>query len=987
MSPGDIARLSYDPFELTQLPESVSGSAPAFGEGRDLFASPDGTFRVLFVQNPAAADNYRESRRWLDSIRTEVALALQKSGLSDVTVGYTGGPAFVAEISSSMERDLRGSVGVTTAIVVLLFWWAHRQLKPLLWLLAMLGLTLVATLGLGGIVLGTINVVSIGFAAILVGLAEDYGIVLCHESIHHRGAPLAAVRRAVSPGIIWSAVTTTGAFLVLNLGGLPGLGQLGTLVAIGIAMAALIMLSFFLQPFLLKGKGVVPRPHPDESDRNGARESKDKQTLPAEDPGSAEGGGVLPQVAARPGISRLPWATTIVIALFCAGVLVVKRPGVDRTTDALRPKNSPAYIAMDQVTRELSRDSNPDWILVWGNDATVVRRRLAEIEPALARAVSNGQILDYTLPLQLLPSVENQAANRAIAAELVKHRAAVHEAALAAGFTTNALGFTDGVFDTWRRAAAEPPPLWPTNLVSRWALDKVIARDADDIYALGLVRGTPNHGGPATDWRQDLPRDGVWVAGWQRLGSDLLGVVEKDMTRVLGLMSVLIVGSLWLAFKRFTEVLLSLAALLFSGLCLWTAMALMNWSWNLLNLLALPLLLGVGLDYGIHIQLGLRRHGGIVRETRQTIGRALLLCAATTMAGFGSNVLSSNAGLASLGLVCAAGVAAAALTSIFLLPAWWRTLHRGPIETGMPPGNATPSRAAWTPSSLYRRELWQAGQWIVRIVPRRPCLWIARTGAMMYWVLGGNRRNVVIENLLPVVGNDPAVAARTGRRLFGHFAVKLVDLWLYESGRPIDRLLGEGEGWDQFTQAQARGRGVLLLTPHLGNWEMGGPWMHRRGVSLQVLTQAEPGRDFTRMRQAARARWDIETLVIGNDPFAFLEVIRRLESGATVALLIDRPPSATAIEVELFGRPFAASVAAAELARASGCTLLPVILPKTPEGYGAKILEPVPYERETLRDREARRRLTQQILRVFEPAIRQYADQWYHFVPVWPKPQ
>src|SRR5204863_5939494 len=95
---------------------------------------------------------------------------------------------------------------------------------------------------------------------------------------------------------------------------------------------------------------------------------------------------------------------------------------------------------------------------------------------------------------------------------------------------------------------------------------------------------------------------------------------------------------------------------------------------------------------------------------------------------------------------------------------------------------------------------------------------------------------------------------------------------------------------------------------------------------LQVVTLAEPGDKFTQLRQASRARWNIETLVVGSDPFAFVEIIRRLEAGATVALLVDRPPAASSMITELFGRPFAASIAAAELARASGCVLLPVFL-------------------------------------------------------------
>jgi lauroyl/myristoyl acyltransferase len=176
---------------------------------------------------------------------------------------------------------------------------------------------------------------------------------------------------------------------------------------------------------------------------------------------------------------------------------------------------------------------------------------------------------------------------------------------------------------------------------------------------------------------------------------------------------------------------------------------------------------------------------------------------------------------------------------------------------------------------------------------------------------------------------------------------------------------------------------VLLVTPHLGNWEFGAPLLTQHGYKLNVITLVEPGFGLTEFRQAARARWGINTVVVGRDPFAFVEIIRLLEDGATVALLIDRPPKTSAIDVQLFGRTFAASISAAELARATHCEILPVYLPRVAEGYAGHILPPVRYDRSVLRDRAERRQLTQTILSALEPAIREHLDQWYHFVPVW----
>ena len=120
---------------------------------------------------------------------------------------------------------------------------------------------------------------------------------------------------------------------------------------------------------------------------------------------------------------------------------------------------------------------------------------------------------------------------------------------------------------------------------------------------------------------------------------------------------------------------MSLGTLVLSAWLLSTVMVLAGWSWNLLNLMALPLLLGAGVDYSIHMQLALRRHAGQLGTVWRSVGRALALCAATTVAGFGSLSFSSNAGMASLGQVCSVGIAAAFVTSVLLLPAWWRRVH------------------------------------------------------------------------------------------------------------------------------------------------------------------------------------------------------------------------------------------------------------------------------------------------------------------------
>lgn len=288
-------------------------------------------------------------------------------------------------------------------------------------------------------------------------------------------------------------------------------------------------------------------------------------------------------------------------------------------------------------------------------------------------------------------------------------------------------------------------------------------------------------------------------------------------------------------------------------------------------------------------------------------------------------------------------------------------------------------------SALYRTNLWRAGLWTATRLPQGVANRVARMLAAFYWRFNSRRREIVIENLQPVLAGDRQRAEAMSREVFHQFAQKLTDLWRYERGLPVEQLISDLQGWEHLSNAQKSGAGILLLTPHLGNWELGAPLLAQQGLPVTVITLHEPESTLTELRKASRSKWGIETIVIGEDPFAFVDVIARLEAGGTVALLMDRPPRYSATEVTLFGQPFRASIAAAELARATGCALLPACLPRQRHGYQAQVLPPIAYHRAELNSRHARTQLTQQIVSVFEPWIQQYLTQWYHFIPIWPK--
>lgn len=972
-SPEEIARFSFDPFGLTQLPTTVSDPT-SFGRGDGMFASADGTFRLIFVKPRGALANYPECAAWLDSLRASASAWQKEPVASGITLHLTGRPVFVAEIASGMERDMRNSVLGTLGTIAALFWWAHRRWRPLLWLLALLTLTLAGTLALGGLLIGTINVVSLGFAAILLGLAVDYGLVMYQEALALPGASATQVRQHVGPGILWSAVTTAGAFLVLNFSGLPGLGQLGTLVAIGIALGALAMVYIYLPP-LLGSKSLL----------QAARHS----TVPDAACEATGQRDVPPAVAATPNPGLL---TTLALVILSAIILSRGLPPLSHSADPLRPTRSEAYSTAELISQRLGDRRDPLWLVVSGRDEAEVARRLAAIQPVLQQAVANQVLTNVLLPDALWPHPDHQLANRDTARWLAAQHAALRSAALQAGFSTNALLLTDRILTVWSHAASATRPVWPTNSVSTWTLERFVARSEDGFLLAGLAYPglRANVGDNLAKIATDLPAHGAWITGWSLLGEALLGLVQRDLWFVLAPMIAVLLASLWFAFRRWNEVLLSLAALALSGLLLLVVMRLAGWSWDLLNLMALPLLLGCGVDYGIHMQMALRRHGGDRALARRTTGRALFLCATTTVAGFGSLAWSSNAGLASLGLVCATGVAATFIVAWALLPDWWQMTQRaGDLQSPSDASEATKRRlqVAGTskPSALYGRLGWQTGLWVARVLPRATAELLCRIAARVYWLVQPQRCEVVVQNLLPLHDDDHPAATRAARQLVLNFTRKLADLWRFESGTPVMESFNELGGWEHFEAAHARGRGVLLVTLHLGNWELGGPILTHKGRRLLALSNPEPDARLTELRQAARARWGVKTLIVGENPFTFVEVIKWMNADGVVALLLDRPAEKSAVEVEFLGKPFSASSAAADLARASGCAVVPVVIVRRGDGYAAQILPECAYDRATIGNREQRRIFTQEILRAFEPSLRQYPDQWFHFIPIWPR--
>lgn len=949
LDPIELARVGYDPLGLLSIPGAQNSiGQSALGEG--IFSNESGTFRVVMVEPAQANMSYQEAARWLDQIKSRVRETQQRlsaeMGNPKWDVSYTGNPVYVTEIALGMESDLKSSVASTLLVICLLFWVTHRSLKPLGWLVMALGMTLFLTMALGALLFGKLSVISCGFAAVMMGLVVDYGLVGYQEMRAHPGLPLQRLRRAVLPGILWSAATTAGTFLALRYAGLPGLAELGSLTALGLMVGAVVMLFWFL-PKVVRSAGPL---------------------VGAESMGEVR--------SSRPQIQFHPWTvlglTVLVIALSVTLLGVSGWPRVERVSDPLLPRRSSAHEAMTVMQRELGRTNPVTWLLVEGKDAETVYSKLATLEPQLEKAREQGRIHAFQLPLALWPSPSNAVSNQEVLRRLAARQVELETHLLSAGFSTHSLALSRAMWSHWRAWGSSGVPTWPTNSFGVWISKMVSARAEDGSWVgLGTVETTQ-----ASIDLSSLPSD-MRVVSWDRLGPELLTpVLERIRWLTVIIVGVLIL-CLWLAFRRWVEVLLALGSLALSFGLLFTVMSLTGATWNLLNLVAIPLLLGTSVDSTIHVQLAMRRHGGDLGAVWRSTGMALLLCAGANVAGFGSLAWSSNAGLASLDIVCAGGVLCVLTVVMLFLPFWWLAIYgQGDPQDS----NADPTDR---PSQLYSGMAWAAAHWISRHISRRWLSLAARTGVRVYLLIRPQRLEVVMQNLRPVLGQDRIRLRAVAMANFIQFAEKLVDLWRYESGIRPPLRIDSPESWSVFHDALAAKEGVLLVTVHLGNWELGGPLLADLGIRPLVLTASEPGDGLTEMRAHARAHYGVDTLVVGADPFAFVQVIRRLQEGGVVALLVDRPALGSGVEIPFFGKPYKASLAVAELARATGCRVIPIYIVQEDSGPVARALGEVTYQRADLATRERRAGFTQRVLEVFEMVIQRYPDQWFHFVPIW----
>ena len=639
ISPQKLALASHDPYDLGA---ALANSALLTQSQHSEFASAEGEFRVLYVEPVKPFENYKATIAWSQAIKKEAA---QWCGQRNVKLGFTGGPAFVADISGSMEWDMMSSGMITLVVIALIFWLCYRRAQPLLILQAMLVLIFTVSLAIAGLLLAHLTVIGVGCAAIMIGLSVDYGYFVYQTSRQQRGT-VRALQRQCLQNIMWTAGTTAAAFFALNLSSLPGLSQLGNLVGIGVIVGAVVMLGIFAPITARLHRSETARPSP-----------------------------LLERGFATARRRRLgAWFTLMLVGVLLGSLVFNGFPPATFSPAAMRPRANGAYVAMDRLASRLTDDQDTLSLVIAGRDETEVLSRLQAAETQLEAAKARGAAVDYLTALPIWPNTANQTSNLPLLARVAAETSRLRQTLQAAGFQDEAFSLTEAVLKQWQSWARRPPPIWPDSASSRWIFRRSAKHAGGQVLAMGVVQ-------PAVGRDEDLAAavegPGVYLVSWGRLGAKLRQVIPREFAQIIGGLVGVVVLLLAFAFRSARAVGLFVATTALVLLCLAGAMSLLGIAWNYYNLAAVLLLLGTGTDYSILLLLALRRNGGDVPAAQQELGLIILLCASSAAAGFGTISWANHLGLASLGQTCALGLIIDALISFYLLPPAWALMHRG----------------------------------------------------------------------------------------------------------------------------------------------------------------------------------------------------------------------------------------------------------------------------------------------------------------------
>jgi len=618
-----------------------------------------------------------------DAIRAN-ARALNLTPEHGVRVRLTG-PVPLSDEEFGTLTDRAGlMVAAMMGGVLLTLWLALKSFRIIFAILVTLFVGLAITMGAGLATVGVFNIISIAFIALFVGLGVDFGIQFSvrYRSERHRNDDLAGALASTGRGVgiplaLAAAATAAGFFSFLPTT-YTGVAELGKVAGIGMIVA--FLLSITMLPALL----MLLNP-PGETDDVGF------QSLGRLDDFMTRNRRNVIRVAAAAGVVSLALMSFV---KFDSNPLDLRSPKVESVSTLMdlmkNPQTSPNTI--DVPTLSLT-------------DADSITQRIQQ-EPLVAQAITlssfvpeqqkeklaliadAGSLLDSTLnPFEVLPAPGDAELIAAFKSTAEKLRAAAGNAQDKPARDARRLaGALDAVVKAGPAALAharealvpglktmltqvsdslKAAPVTVENMPADLRADWVAADGTARIQV--FPKNTSNDSASLSAFSDQVLSVAPQATGApisiRESGKTIVGA----FTEAGALSFVAIIILLALVLRSLHDVLMTLAPLVLSGLLTLATCVVLGLPLNFANVIALPLLLGIGVAFNIYFVVAWR-HGQRC-FLASSLTRAVIFSAATTASGFGTLWLSIHPGTASMGELLMISLGWVLATTLFLSPA------------------------------------------------------------------------------------------------------------------------------------------------------------------------------------------------------------------------------------------------------------------------------------------------------------------------------
>jgi predicted RND superfamily exporter protein len=594
-----------------------------------------------------------------------------------IRIGFLGPHAEALYDTRLLRQDVLSTAAASGLCVILLFITAFRRLSAILFVGVPLALGIVWTLGLVALFIGHLTIVTCAFAAIVLGLGIDFGIHLYNRFLEDRlenHPTRQSVRTAlveVGPGVFTGAVTTALAFFALLLTDFPGFRELGLIGGTGVLCCLLAM--YLAMPSLLM---VLHSSSPRSRYRHLTSFGLE---------------------AVADAVSRRPRATLLVTLLLTAWLGYLTQ-FIKFDDDLFHLRELP----VDQVhlrNRVANRFRLPGQPLLVTLKVGPDFQAALEANDALSRRLLEGWDLFDIAAIDslrtLLSSEAAQETTRAAIASLdveaiaEQFRGAAEQAGLSPLLADRPIEH----LALWKREALEAPSL-RLNLASPPSLRRLVSNyvthPGDEFHVMTSI--FPEH----PQWRSyrrdfliadlrqtmvralDLPPGAsvpMEFTGVTELVEELRELIKRDLALTVFVVTLGVVILLWIHFRSVRHALLVTVPPLVAVLWTLGLMAVTGHQLNFINVLALPIIIGLGIDNGLHILERLHRtpHRDVSVALVKT-GRAVVITSLSTILGFGALSLASFRGIQQMGVLALVGVALSLVSSITLIPALVETM-------------------------------------------------------------------------------------------------------------------------------------------------------------------------------------------------------------------------------------------------------------------------------------------------------------------------